>query len=200
MEADKERYSSGQAIGAGGRVNYISSGMVAVYSTKGNQRSFLFSLKAGEFFPYTEPTSELFSGRRLDYVALSTVTIRTMSRQEFERRIKEPANSVWFISKLLFLLQLQTERIDNLSRGSTEQKLIERLNFLAERHGKHDGDTVTLKAPLTHTDIATSIGTTRETANRFIKRLERKGLVSVRRQNIVINSISELRTMAKSSR
>jgi hemerythrin-like metal-binding protein len=87
---------------------------------------------------------------------------------------------------------------------ATEQKLfskykypgadehIAELIYLAERFGQAHGKEVTIKAPITHQDLADSINMSRETASRALELLIEEKLFEQRDHTFVICDISKL--------
>jgi CRP-like cAMP-binding protein len=181
-------------------IRYIVSGIVVLTSLdKKNRHNFLLAYRAGDIIPCGNLKHELFSGRKLEYRTLSQVTTLSIQREKFEKEALLPNNSQEFLSVIYGILDFQIERIDNLERGNANQKLLERLNYFARRAGISEDGKIRIDARLSHGDIASSIGTTRETVARLMKKLEHKGLVTVKNQTIVINSMSELQKMIASS-
>jgi CRP-like cAMP-binding protein len=181
-------------------IRYIVSGIVVLTSLdKKNRHNFLLAYRAGDIIPCGNLKHELFSGRKLEYRTLSQVTTLSIQREKFEKEALLPNNSQEFLSVIYGILDFQIERIDNLERGNANQKLLERLNYFARRAGVSEGGKIRIDARLSHGDIASSIGTTRETVARLMKKLEHKGLVTVKNQTIVINSMPELQKMIASS-
>lgn len=185
-------YVRGDIIPVDERINFIKSGAVALYSCEPDTKNFLFAYKKNEIFPYIQNKSSQLSGRDLEYRALSTVTVLSIPRQKFEAEAFKPQNIKRFVSELMEIMEFQIERIENLEQGQVYQRLLGRLNFFARRLGVEHGDKIIIDAPLSHGDIATSIGTTRETVNRLMKRLEKAGVITVKKQTIIINSLNQL--------
>jgi CRP/FNR family cyclic AMP-dependent transcriptional regulator len=181
-------------------VRYIVSGIVVLNSVdKKKRRNFLLAYKTGDIFPYGSLKTKLFSGRKLEYRALASTSTLMITKEEFEKEVIKPQNLKPYLSSIYCIMDFQMERIDNLDQGQVSQRLLERLNFYANRAGVVNGDKVLIEAQLSHSDIASSIGTTRETVNRLMKKFEHAGIVTVKNQTIIINSLSKLQQMIASA-
>jgi len=64
---------------------------------------------------------------------------------------------------------------------------------LADHCGERRGGAIYIRLPLTHQDIASAIGTSRETVSRLLNRLKREGIVEAGRAGIVIRDPEALR-------
>jgi CRP/FNR family transcriptional regulator len=197
-KGQRSMYARGEYIAVEDKVHFIESGTLAAYSVEKGERRFLFAFKDGEIFPYSNRKNELISGRAVEYRALSFVELITLDENKFKKEIMKPQNVPLLIDALVGIIDLQTERIDNLEQSQIYQKLIERLVYFIERLGVERGDKIIIEAPLSHVDIATSIGTTRETVNRYMKQLEKRGVITLKKQLIIINSVEKLKKMAVS--
>jgi CRP/FNR family transcriptional regulator, nitrogen oxide reductase regulator len=60
------------------------------------------------------------------------------------------------------------KRLHTLSEGKAAQRLAKALVELSERHGRREGDGVSLPLPLTRQDLAALTGTTIYTASRIV--------------------------------
>jgi|SRR5581483_4594564 len=189
--AKQKSYIRGDTIPIGQNIFFINQGTVAIYSRGEKTRKLLYIYRQNEVFPYISSKS-LFSGRELEYKALDTVFLRSLPRSQFDKEALKPANSKTYVATLLERIDHLMERIDNLGAGSAQQKLILRLIYFAERLGKANGDKVIVDVPMSYSDIAESIGTTRETVNRIIGQLSKKGIINIRQQTITINSLKKL--------
>lgn len=84
------------------------------------------------------------------------------------------------------MLDVFTDRVENLEFTKASARLISRLLYLSKRFGKQEGAHIRLVIPLTHKDIANTIAMTRETASREFTKLEKKKLIGYENHHIVI--------------
>lgn len=70
------------------------------------------------------------------------------------------------------------------------RSVVERLNqllvILAETHGRREGNRLVIDRKLTHDQIATIVGSTRQWVTMTLDKLQKKGIISMARQMIVI--------------
>lgn len=80
-------------------------------------------------------------------------------------------------------------RINALEQSKAAAKVLYTIQFLCLRFG-HDvqNDTVLIDLPLTQQDLANFMGLTRETTGIELKKLQRKGVLSYRKQKYVVKT------------
>jgi len=88
------------------------------------------------------------------------------------------------------LVGLRRRRIENRLRNvlflSSRERLVRLLQELVESHGIRRGNHCELGLPLSHQELASLIGVTRETVTLILGDLQRDGLVQVRRRRITV--------------
>ena len=67
---------------------------------------------------------------------------------------------------------------------------------LAEAHGTARDGAVVLHLPVTHQDLAAMAGTTRESVNRMLNDLRRRGVLEMNRNLIVLKDVEALKSWA----
>jgi CRP-like cAMP-binding protein len=75
--------------------------------------------------------------------------------------------------------------------------MIRLLIELAEAHGQVVGVNYGIRFPLSHQELASLIGVTRETVTITLGQLEEAGLVRVQRRKVIIPSLRRLRAQAQ---
>jgi CRP/FNR family cyclic AMP-dependent transcriptional regulator len=181
-----ETVASDEAI-----VYFVQEGYVGLYSNTGNERRLLFVYKKGDIFPFAM-TSNIYKNREYTHIAISRLTLTSMPRKEFELAAQDPRYFAVLFQYLQQIMQLQFERIDNLQKFQVLERLLERLWFITKRVGVNKDNKITIDVPMSHVDLATSIGTSRETVNRYMKQLEAEGILTVKRQKITILAPAKL--------
>ncbi|MBA3758867.1 Crp/Fnr family transcriptional regulator, partial [Candidatus Saccharibacteria bacterium] len=86
-------------------------------------------------------------------------------------------------------------RINALEQSKAAAKVLYTIHFLCLRFGREiKADTVRIELPLTQQDLANFMGLTRETTGIELKRLQRQGVLSYRKQNYLVktNELDEL--------
>lgn len=84
------------------------------------------------------------------------------------------------------------KRLEYAVFGNACQKVASIILVLNEAFGEKVGRGSVIQVPLTHRDIASIVGITRETVSIEIKKLERKGIVSYQGRHLVIKNMEKL--------
>jgi CRP/FNR family transcriptional regulator len=152
-------------------------------------------MQPGTVFPLDTSLAygSAFWGLEIYYRALTNATIYALPQSVYDRASR--ATSALKGQQLDVAIRAQSllvERIVNLFINDVAKRLHLRLILLAEYVGDKKGDTAVLKLPLTHVDMAESIGTTRETINRLMTKMQNDGYISVHKRIITIISVSRL--------
>lgn len=192
--AEDQSFSRGEEIPVHDSVHYIREGYVGLYGQVGRVRRLLFVYKKGDIIPMFDGTEDPLK-RVYVYVAMKRLHVRTLPREKFEQSLAEPNNSQAMLHYTRTISELQFERINNMQQTQVLSRLIERLLFFSRRLGQEENGKIKIDVPLSHVDIATSIGATRETVNRYMRQLEDRGLIQVRRQRITINAPQKLQQL-----
>lgn len=187
--------SRGEIIEISESIYFIVNGAIGLYANNNGSHKLLFTYKTGEIFPFTPNRHSTSSGRTYTFKALSKSELLVLPKVEFDKIAEEPEHTRLLLDYTLQIMQNQIERIDNLQEEQIMQRLLERLIYIGLRFGSQDGDAVAIDIPMSHVDLATSINTSRETVNRYMKQLEELGIISLRRQMIRINSLVEIQKM-----
>lgn len=135
--------------------------------------------------------------RSADATAIEPTEVASLSREDFLFFVNGSRNA---IRAVLLSLSQRLRRTDDLLQdtcflnisGRFAKKLLE----LAESHGESDGEAVYIRIPLTQRDLASMVGTTRESINKEFRILREKGLVNIQESEIVILNMERLRRRA----
>ncbi len=73
-----------------------------------------------------------------------------------------------------------------LGTRSVVERLAQLLVILAENHGRRDGNRLVIERKITHDQIATIVGSTRQWVTMTLDRFQKKGIISVARHSIVV--------------
>jgi CRP-like cAMP-binding protein len=80
----------------------------------------------------------------------------------------------------------QMEELLRIRSGQVQQRLLQLLNWLAQKFGRQTTQGQQIELRLTHQDIADVVGTTRVTITRLMGALEREGIINCSRQNTIL--------------
>jgi CRP-like cAMP-binding protein len=85
-----------------------------------------------------------------------------------------------------------------LGTRSVVERLSQLLVILAENHGRRDGNRLVIDRKITHDQIATIVGSTRQWVTMTLDRFQKQGIISIARQSIVIERYDLLMAQANS--
>lgn len=168
---------------------------------KGYVRQYLLSKDGHELTTSIYKIHDIFP---LNWAINNTVDryyFETMTSAEIWRSPKDkflelvtsqPQVFYMLVSRLINRLDVFSQRMEQLAFGHAKERVASALLLLAERFGKKKKGGICIQIPLTHKDIASLLGLTRETVSIKMKKLEKKGIFTDRRQMICINSIKKL--------
>lgn len=171
----------------------IKKGYVRLFVTSNSGEELtLLILGTGDFFPARWAITD----DSIDY------TVETMTQSEMWKVTKDaflnfikndPEVLHEFNKRMLLRLGGHHKRMEYLAFGNAYSKVASILLMCGERFGTRQGKTVTIDLPLTHRDIASLVGMTRETTSIEIKKLEDKNIISHKKHVLVINDMNKLK-------
>lgn len=148
--------------------------------------------KPGDIFPVSwaigdEPVSYFVE-------AMTVAELWRVPRDQFLEFVRDKPEILMDLTRrmLVRLLGLM-RRMEYLVFGNANNKVASILLICAERFGRREGGKVTIEVPLTHSDIASLVGLTRETASIEMKKLEKSGLIGYRGRLVTILNSRGLR-------
>lgn len=108
--------------------------------------------------------------------AMTDTYVCLMSREEFERFMeKYPKITLRLVQLLSSKLNDFYRRSEKIALGEVRERILYLLLMLSEKSGRRHYGWQTVEMKLTHQDIATMIGATRETTSAEISRLKKEG-------------------------
>lgn len=168
----------------------IKSGIVKSYNLTqlGEEKPIAFNLH-DEVFPIGWVLSRLESSQ-FYYEALTDCEIYTVPVHEYVRFLKTEPNCLYELYRGLADRYVEYQmRINALEQSRASDKILYTLQFLAHRFGKDlNDDLVKIQLPLTKQDMANFMGLARETTTIELKKLERKGVISISHRNYTIDT------------
>lgn len=174
-------------------IYFIEKGYVRFYyiSQEGKELTFLI-YKPGYFFPvlYT------FFGYKTRYYfeALTPLILKKVPRETFIEIISSNSLISMMISKEIILrMQGILSKMEMLILGNAGQNVAFTILISAQEFGKKNNKSIVLSLPLAHKDIASMAGLTRETVSLEMKSLEKKGLISYKRNQITIKDVDRFK-------
>lgn len=170
----------------------IEKGYVRLYAVSLEGKEFTFFIyKQGDFFPVVwslraEPSQYYFQ-------ALTAAKLKKVPRAAFMEFVTENPDVLLELTQgIIRRSQAALRRMEYLVFGNAYQRLSSLLFGLARQFGKKERKNTLIQVSLTHTDLASLLGLTRETVSIEIKNLEKKGIVRYRKRLIVVKSLTKL--------
>ncbi|MDB5083897.1 MAG: hypothetical protein JWN30_783 [Bacilli bacterium] len=119
--------------------------------------------------------------------ALDDAYICAIDKRQFEQlMIKNPAVSLKLARIVEQRLEDAQEQMENLVFHGVQSRLARLLLKLADMHGKFTANGVVIDLKLTHEDMASLIGSTRETTSKILSEFKAAGYLDVIRKQIVL--------------
>ena len=98
----------------------------------------------------------------------------------------QPSFALSIIEGLIAKGKCYSALVQMLGTRSIIERLVQLLIILTENHGRRDQKRLIIERKLTHDQIATIVGSTRQWVTTTLDRLQKKGIISVARQTIVV--------------
>ena len=138
--------------------------------------------------------------RSASIMALTDCMIVALSPVQFVRVIeRHPKVALRALRRLSQIVRKSTERIMDLSTLGANNRVHADLMRLAEAGDKKDNTAIIRPIPV-HGDIASRIGTTRETVARVLNDLARRGIVKRTKDALVVSDMARLHEMVEDVR
>jgi len=172
---------------------FIQSGLIKTYYTdeKGHEHIVSY-LKKGDMFPHTALCDNPLypsSAESIMQTVLLVVPIRPL-----ERFLLKNTTVAFKIMRVLIekINELQREK-QELTGQDTQHRGQMFLLKLAEHYGKTKNGELRIGIPMSHQYFAYTIGSSRETGNRFLKKMKKEGIVDMHRSGFVIHDVESLK-------
>lgn len=172
-------------------VYVISSGKVKIVTTSTDGKEFILTvLGAGQVFGEMALLEE--APRSASVITLTTVELVAIKRDDFHHLLNtSPGISRSLLAILSRRLRRANSKMESLAYMDVAGRLARYLLDLARDHGQRMGKGWIVVRRPTHSDIAHSIGTSRETVSRLINEFEEgfglvnKGKFTYIRENLL---------------
>ncbi len=196
-QASYIRYDQEETIFLEGEENYkvyfIYEGFATVsrISESGSEK-IIHIFQKGNFINET-----CIDGRKTS----TTVTVMENSKVLILRKndvIKWMKNDFEFnkliVESLTNKLRSSYRQIKNLGLKKINSRIVARLCKLARDYGEKNQESISIHIRLTQSQLASMVGTTRESTSRFLKQLEREGIIKQGINEINIIDLEKLKT------
>jgi CRP-like cAMP-binding protein len=165
----------------------ISKGRVKIVILGDNGREVILNLlKSGDFFGEMALLDDM--PRSANVVAAEDSTVLILKRDQFAEHItKSPATALNMMAELARRLRRADELISNLALLDVYARVAHILIDLAKRDGEEVEEGILIRERPTQQDIASMIGTSRETVSRVLSEFQRRGFVEMRGRDILLS-------------
>ncbi len=170
----------------------LAEGRVRMCSTtpEGKQ-SILAFVEPGELFGELAIVDNSEREERAEAVQNSTVVL--LPGNHLRQLMEDAPGLAMGVTKLIGLRRKRVERrLRSLLFRSNRERLTQLLVDLAEQYGTATTDGIELAIKLSHQDLASIIGATRETVTTVLGELQSEGLVRIQRQKLTLLDLRRL--------
>lgn len=165
----------------------IAKGRVKVVLYGDNGREVILTiLKVGEFFGEMALLDDL--PRSANVIASEDATVLILTREQFAEHIKKsPKTALNVMAELSKRLRRADEIIGNLSLLDVYGRVAHIMIDLAKKDGEEVEEGILIRERPTQQDIASMIGTSRETVSRVLSEFQKRGFVEMRGREILLS-------------
>jgi CRP/FNR family transcriptional regulator, cyclic AMP receptor protein len=187
------KFSKGSTVLYQGEVpryaHILVSGVLRVFSisAQGDEQIVTYHVP-GDFFPtswlFSKATSTLFF-----YEAVTECKIAFVAKNELvDFMLADPERTRAMLDYFTTNYSACLIRINALEQPKARDKLIYTLYYLCERYGERKGSHVRIGLTLTHQNLASMVGVTRETAATEMNRLKKQNILSYENQKYTVDT------------
>ncbi len=174
----------------------IESGQVRIFvAGDEGQESSVNLFGPGDVFGELAVIDDL--PRSASVTAMDMTVVHRLTRAAFRDHMRRaPQLALNFMRALSVRLRYSTQQMGNLALLDVPSRLARKLIELAETHGVSDPQGTRLNLTLTQSDLASLIGTTRESINKALGTFKRRGFIHAPPQGpIIITDLEALREL-----
>ena len=194
--SQSKTFSKGEMVympaDAGESVFLLTSGRIKLFHiTTDGKQALLALIEPGEVFG---ELAVFDGGRREEFAeAMSHSTLIRIPKSEIQKLMETEANVALGVTKLMGFRRRRVERrLKSLLFRSNRERLVHLLIELADEYGLRTQEGVRLKIKLSHQELASIIGSTRETVTVVLGELQSENSVVIQRRQIIITDIDAL--------
>lgn len=190
------RFKKGEIVLKAGDVPvgifYIKKGLIRQYTISQKGEVLVINIfRPGSFFMMMWALNNEPNTFYLDAVIPSELWRAPLaSVRQFLK--SEPEILFDFTTRILAGLSGLLKRLEYLVLDPASVKIALLLSYFAQKYGEKDGADIIIKLPLTHREIASWIGTTRETASLQLEDFKRRGIITTRGRVLIIKDLARL--------
>ncbi len=179
-------------------VYFLKRGYTRLYSvSQEGEELTMIIYKPNDFFPFMWTINQTPNIYFLE--ALTNAELGIAPRKEFLQFLKENIDVAYELtSRILLRFEGLLERMEHLVFGNAYNKVAMVLSLSAQRFGqKQDDNSIRIPLPLTHKDLASLTGLTRETVSIEMKKLEREGLIVRSGKQLIVCNLAKIKNASQ---
>lgn len=167
-------------------VFFIQDGLVKAYKTDEEGHEQIVSLlQTGDMFPHTGFFNQTPYPATTE--ALVDTHVLAIPVRAFEQLILAmPSIAIKVIDVMGAKIRELQQKLQQFTGHDVHDRIIFFLLQLADKHGEVKGSRIHIELPMTHQELANTIGTTRETVNRLLNQLKKQRILEMHRSEIII--------------
>jgi CRP-like cAMP-binding protein len=189
-----KRFSKGELILVQGEVPtcmyVIKTGVVKTYNltSAGEEKPIMYDIK-DEMFPIGWIYKKLKYAQYY-YEAFTDCELYCISREDYTDFIRKNPDELYDVFSHFVGRYINYQmRINALEQSKANSKVINTLHFLCLRFGRDiKPDVVRIELPFTQQDLANLMGLTRETTGIELKKLQRQGILTYKKQYYLVKT------------
>ena len=163
---------------------------IGSFTDEGKQTIVAF-IEPGELFGELSLIVDEERGEYAETVEKSTIVM--IPREVMQELIRQNPEVSLGVTKLFGLRRQRVERrLKYLLFRSNRERLVHLLLELAETYGRRTPEGVELKIKLSHQDLASIIGSTRETVTVVLGELQSEGKIKLGRRKVILTELARL--------
>jgi CRP/FNR family cyclic AMP-dependent transcriptional regulator len=196
----QSQFRQGQTIfhqgDPGPMIYLIEAGQIRIYvQGEEGQETSVILYGPGDIFGELSVIDEM--PRSASAVALVDTVVHALSRERFREHARRSSQlALNFMKALSVRVRYNTNQVGSLAMLDVPTRLARKLLELADLHGVAEAGGVRIKPGLTQSDLASLVGTTRESINKALGNFRRQGLISMKQGHILIVDADGLRELS----
>lgn len=176
----------------GEAVYFVKSGKIKIYKSDAEGREYILHIFGpGDIFAETV----LLEGGPYpaSAEAVEDSVVGMIKNQDLEELLKKNTGIAFKIMKILsYRLRESQDKIKNLVFRDTYDRTACALHKMSLDHGRKTSQGIEVELPITRTELASIVGTSRETVTRMLSEMRRKGIIDMNRHKITVLNEREL--------
>ena len=172
------------------KIYYLIKGNVKMYARTPNGDVTIHIFKKGSYFPTMLILGKL--ANKYYFQAVSNVKVKVMTPEKVLKLLKNDPEVLLDLTRRLALgiEGMSSRLVENLGER-VDKKLISTLTYLGKSFGKELDGKTKINIPLTHNDLASWLGVSRETISREMKKLAKSGHIYYKYKEIsLLNKVN----------